>query len=170
GHVKTIPDRSDDLASSIDAGSDKKVAEPDRWRANQGARGVGRRAQTQFARRIGIEQIIFQDPIFDNDRAPRRQTFAVEGTRTDRAAHLTVVNDRQFRRGDRFAEAAYQERRAAKDRIAVNGPEKVTQQFFRRARFKDNRRFLSRNFTRVKLAQRPPRRFAAEFFRRIERR
>src|SRR5262249_15393971 len=62
GHVKTVLDRSDDLVRPIDAGSDEKVAEPDRRRANQSARGVRRRAQTEFARGVGIEQIIFQNP------------------------------------------------------------------------------------------------------------
>ena len=122
------------------SGLEVEIAAADAGRSGQSARGVVRGLHAQLARRVGVEQVIAQDAILDDDGAPRRQSFAVKRRCAESAGaggqqHDVVVDDGQAGVGDLLAQLAGEKRSAAPDGVAGSG-------------FKDGADQRARNFGR----------------------
>lgn len=85
----------------------------------------------------------------------RRHAFAVKGNRGKSALKPRIVNNRQQRRGNLFADLAFQPRTAGLNLICVENTRNRSQKLGKPAVFKNDRHLLRHNVSRIQMRQNP---------------
>src|SRR6185312_3052011 len=78
GHIKPVFYPGDDLARRLFPGLQKEVSVPDPGIPRDAARRIACRLHFQLARRVGVEQVVLQNPFLDHRRSPRGYAFVIE--------------------------------------------------------------------------------------------
>ncbi len=132
------------------------------------SRRIPRALEIEFARAVGIEQIVFQHAPLDHHRALRDDSLIIEGTAPEQSRHSSVVDYGERLRSDLLPHFSGKEGSVPINGRAADGVKQVAQQGARRALFKHHRHLLGDHFPRVQTPQRTFRGARADSFRSFQ--
>ena len=138
GDVEAFGNAGDDFLWGVRTGLQEVVAGANSGCAGEAARGVGRGFHLELAGGVRVQEVRFQNAVFDDDRASRGNAFAVEGAGAETAHDSAVVDDGDVVARDFFAKLAREKRSAPVDGVAVDAFKDVVENRTRDERIEDD--------------------------------
>src|ERR1700682_5950101 len=92
GDVKTFGDAGNYCSRRLFAGLEEIISRSDSRSASESTRRVACGLKAELLRRVGVQQVRLQHAILDDNGAPGRDAFAVEGRGAEASDHGAIVD------------------------------------------------------------------------------